>query len=273
MTFQKEREEKGGRWGGERQKMKKSCIFVVLLRHSSHTKEIESKQRVKIHQGLWQEFNSHTEIIQFHTNFASWKCAFNSQFYETSTICAVSRGNEAVGQKLKAPEQEQTKTNYLGRQQSVGVETFHVGHQVVLWVDDILDKHAVEKEPVGPAVHRDAFWDFTITQPPHVGVTLKEETIQTLLTDKPRAHAHARLMNSHSGTSCNTKTLPVVIVLLPLFSICRTYLYIQTKNNIQVHTKVIPLYYLYWSSRSLWCCVYITDTEILVLNFMYLKCD
>lgn len=74
---------------------------------------------------------------------------------------------------------------HLGRQQSVGVEAFHVGDQVVLGVDDILDEHAVEKEPVGPAVHRDALWDFTVAQPPHVGVALEEETIQTLLTDKP----------------------------------------------------------------------------------------
>lgn len=75
---------------------------------------------------------------------------------------------------------------YLGWQQSVGVEALHVGDQVVLGVDDIFDEHAVEKEPVGPAVHRDAFWDFAVTQPPHVGVTLEEQTIQTLLTDKPR---------------------------------------------------------------------------------------
>ncbi len=77
---------------------------------------------------------------------------------------------------------------YLGRQQSVGVEALHVGDQVVLRVDDIFDKHAVEKEPVGSAVHRDAFWDFSVTQPPHVGVALEEETIQTLLTDKPAEH-------------------------------------------------------------------------------------
>lgn len=63
---------------------------------------------------------------------------------------------------------------YLGRQQGVGVEALHVGDQVVLGVNDILDEHAVEKEPVGPAVHRDALWDFTVTQSPHVGVTLKE---------------------------------------------------------------------------------------------------
>lgn len=74
---------------------------------------------------------------------------------------------------------------YLSRQQSVGVETLHVGNQVVLGVDDIFHEHAVEKEPVGPAVHADAFWDLTVPQPPHVGVALVEQTIQTLLTDKP----------------------------------------------------------------------------------------
>lgn len=74
---------------------------------------------------------------------------------------------------------------YLSRQQSVGVETLHVGDQVVLGVDDIFHEYAVEKEPVGPAVHTDAFWDLTVPQPPHVGVALVEQTIQTLLTDKP----------------------------------------------------------------------------------------
>lgn len=77
---------------------------------------------------------------------------------------------------------------YLGRQQSVGVEALHVGDQVVLGVDDIFDEQAVEEEPVGPAVHWDAFWDFTVTEPPHVGVALKEQTIQTLLTDEPGEH-------------------------------------------------------------------------------------
>lgn len=81
-----------------------------------------------------------------------------------------------------------TSTRYLGRQQSVGVEALHVGDQVVLGVDDIFHEHAVEKEPVGPAVHRDALRDFTVTQPPHVGVALVEQTIQSLLTDKPSEH-------------------------------------------------------------------------------------
>lgn len=32
---------------------------------------------------------------------------------------------------------------YLSRQQSVGVEAFHVGDQIVLGVDDIFHEHAV----------------------------------------------------------------------------------------------------------------------------------
>lgn len=74
---------------------------------------------------------------------------------------------------------------HLSRQQGVGVETLHVGDQVVLRVDDIFHKQAVQEEPVGAAVHRDAFRDFTVAQPPHVGVALVKEPIQTLLTDKP----------------------------------------------------------------------------------------
>lgn len=88
---------------------------------------------------------------------------------------------------------------YLSRQQSVGVEAFHVGHQVVLRVDDVLHEHAVEKEPVGASVHADAFGDFAVTQPPHVGVALVEETIQTLLTDKPKVHTH-----THTHKKVNT---------------------------------------------------------------------
>lgn len=38
--------------------------------------------------------------------------------------------------------------SHLGRQESVGIETLHVGHQVVLRVDDIFHKHAVQEEPV-----------------------------------------------------------------------------------------------------------------------------
>lgn len=79
---------------------------------------------------------------------------------------------------------------YLGRQQGVGVEALHVGDQIILRVYHIFHESAVEKEPVGPAVHRDAFWDFTITKPPHVGVALIEQAVQTLLTDKPKTHTH-----------------------------------------------------------------------------------
>lgn len=74
---------------------------------------------------------------------------------------------------------------HLSRQQGVGVETLHVGHQVVLRVDDVFHEQAVQEEPVGAAVHRDAFWDFAVAQPPHVGVALVKEPIQTLLTDEP----------------------------------------------------------------------------------------
>lgn len=80
--------------------------------------------------------------------------------------------------------------SYLSWQQSVGIEALHAGDQVVLGIDDVFNKVAVEEEPVGPAVHRNAFWDFTVAQPPHMGIALVEETIETLLTDKPAEHAH-----------------------------------------------------------------------------------
>lgn len=91
---------------------------------------------------------------------------------------------------------------YLGGQQRVGVEALHVGHQVVLGVDDVLDKHAVEQEPVGAAVHRDAFRDFAIAQPPHVGVALEEEAIQALLADEPGQEEKNRAASASSWTLC-----------------------------------------------------------------------
>lgn len=66
---------------------------------------------------------------------------------------------------------------YLGGKQSVSVELLHVGDQFVLGVDHILNKHAVEEEPVGPTVHRDALGDSSVTQPPHVSVALVKQTI------------------------------------------------------------------------------------------------
>lgn len=79
---------------------------------------------------------------------------------------------------------------YLSGKQSVSVELLHVGHQVVLGVDHILDKHAVEEEPVGPPVHRDPLGDPSVAQPPHVSVALEKQAIQTLLTDKPDKQKH-----------------------------------------------------------------------------------
>lgn len=80
------------------------------------------------------------------------------------------------------------RVSHLRRQQGVGVESLHVGDQVVLRVDDIFHERAVEEEPVGAAVHRDALRDFAVAQPPHVGVALEEEPIQALLADEPAGH-------------------------------------------------------------------------------------
>lgn len=73
---------------------------------------------------------------------------------------------------------------YLGRQQCVGVESLHAGDQLVSGVDHIIHKTPVKQEPIRSSVHCDALWDLTIAKAPHVGVTLIEETVQTLLTDE-----------------------------------------------------------------------------------------
>lgn len=73
---------------------------------------------------------------------------------------------------------------YLGRQQCVGVEALHAADQLVSGVDHIVHKGPVDQEPVGASVHRNALWDLAVPEAPHVGVTLVEETVQTLFTDE-----------------------------------------------------------------------------------------
>lgn len=73
---------------------------------------------------------------------------------------------------------------YLSRQQCVGVEALHAGDQLVFGVDHIVNKGPVDQEPIRASVHRDALWDLAVPEPPHVGVTFIEESIQTLLTDE-----------------------------------------------------------------------------------------
>lgn len=73
---------------------------------------------------------------------------------------------------------------YLSRKQCVGVEALHAADQLVSRVHHIIHKHPVEQEPIGASVHRDALWDLAVPETPHVGVTLVEETVQTLFTDE-----------------------------------------------------------------------------------------
>lgn len=73
---------------------------------------------------------------------------------------------------------------YLSRQQRVGIEALHAADQLVLGVHHVVHKRPVNQEPVRASVHCDALWDLAVTQAPHVCVTLKEETVQTLLPDE-----------------------------------------------------------------------------------------
>lgn len=73
---------------------------------------------------------------------------------------------------------------YLSGQQGVGVEALHVRDQSVSRVHRIIHKTPVQEEPIRAAVHRDAFWDFTVAQSPHVSVALEEQTVQALFTDE-----------------------------------------------------------------------------------------
>lgn len=77
---------------------------------------------------------------------------------------------------------------YLCRQQCVGVEALHVADQLVSGVHHIIHKGPVEQEPIRASVYCNALWDLTVPEAPHVGVTLVEETVQTLFTDETETH-------------------------------------------------------------------------------------
>lgn len=73
---------------------------------------------------------------------------------------------------------------HLSRQQRVGVEALHAADQLILGVHHVVHKRPANQEPVGASVHGDALWDLAVPEAPHVCVTLKEEAVQTLLTDE-----------------------------------------------------------------------------------------
>lgn len=73
---------------------------------------------------------------------------------------------------------------YLSRQQRVGIEALHAADQLVPGVHHVVHKRPVQQEPVRASVHRDAVRDLAVAEAPHVCVTLKEEAVQTLLTDE-----------------------------------------------------------------------------------------
>lgn len=74
---------------------------------------------------------------------------------------------------------------YLSGQQRVGIEAFHAADQLIPGVDHVVHKAAVKQEPIGAAVHRNPFWDFSVPESPHVSVALIKESVQTLFTDEP----------------------------------------------------------------------------------------
>lgn len=74
---------------------------------------------------------------------------------------------------------------YLSREQSVGIELLQPQHQVILGVDDIFHKAAIERKPIGASRDLQALWNAALSEPPHVVVTLVEEAIKALLLNKP----------------------------------------------------------------------------------------
>lgn len=76
------------------------------------------------------------------------------------------------------------RRRYLRGQQRVGVEALHAADQLVLGAHHVVHERPAEQEPVRASVHCDALWDLAVAEAPHVCVALKEETVQTLLTDE-----------------------------------------------------------------------------------------
>lgn len=76
------------------------------------------------------------------------------------------------------------RIHYLGGQQCVGIEALHADHQLILRVHHVVHKAAVDKEPIGAAVHGHALWNLAVAEAPHVRVTLVEEAVQSLLADE-----------------------------------------------------------------------------------------
>lgn len=74
---------------------------------------------------------------------------------------------------------------YLSREQSVGIELLQPQHQVILGVDDIFHKEAIECKPIRATRDLQALWNAALPETPHVVVTLVEETIKALLLNKP----------------------------------------------------------------------------------------
>lgn len=76
-------------------------------------------------------------------------------------------------------------TTHLSRKQGVGVKLLHLGHQIICGEGQVLHKLPVQQEPIGASIHSNALRDSPVPQAPHVGVTLQEEPVQTLLSDEP----------------------------------------------------------------------------------------
>lgn len=78
---------------------------------------------------------------------------------------------------------------YLGGEQRVGVEVLHAADQFVPGVHHVIHEGAAEQEPIRAPVHGDALWDLPVSQAPHVGVALQEESVQTLFPDEAASGA------------------------------------------------------------------------------------
>ena len=78
----------------------------------------------------------------------------------------------------------QMPATHLSWQQGVLVHLLEACQQLVLGCDQVLCKLAIDGDPVGPAIQRDAGRQLAIAQPPHVGVALVKHLVQALLLDK-----------------------------------------------------------------------------------------
>lgn len=164
--------------------------------------------------------------------------------------------------RVKARRRVCACVRYLGGQQRVGVKALHAADQLVLRVHHIVHEAAVDQEPVGASVHRDALWDLAVAEAPHVRVTLVEETVQALLSDEAEETHDVRWRVAAVCPLINYKLelIPSVIIHDIITQSHQSHtqqhnrkIKTQSLQNFSFHAKLDVVSELLWTGREFVC--------------------